>query len=153
MKVLNICLLLIISLSISCGRKEQKEIESDYLTSFLETIPIKDNTKWVIVLPGLGCHGCIQEAEIFMKDNVENKNILFVLTSIESLKILEGKIGIKVRDYKNVYIDKENKFNIGTDNAIYPCIVQLENSLIKEHQFQSPKNGQAFATLQSRITN
>jgi hypothetical protein len=88
-----------------------------------------------------------------MKENVQNDKIFFVLTSVESLKILQEKIGIRVSDHKNVYIDANNSFNIGTNNAIYPCIVHLENGTIKEHEFQSPNNGQAFASLQSRINN
>jgi hypothetical protein len=97
----------------------------------------------------LGCHGCIQEAEVFMKDNVEKPDILFVLTNISSLKILQQKIGVQIKDYPNVYVDWENAFSIPTDNSIYPCIIRIENRKITAHEFQCPKNGQAFRKLES----
>jgi hypothetical protein len=151
MKFLSIILIGVALISYSCNKKVEKDLESDYLTSFLKDTPLRENTEWVVILPGLGCHGCIQEAELFMKNNIGNKNILFILTSVESLKILETKTGVKIKDQTNVYLDKDNSFNIGTSNAIYPCIVQLDNGNIRAYEFQSPSNGQAFATLQSRI--
>ncbi len=135
----------------SC-KKSQKEIETDYLSTAIEKLNVSGQVKWVVVLPGLGCHGCIQEAEVFMKDNIEKNDILFVLTNISSLKILQQKIGVRIKDYPNVYVDRENEFNLHTDNSIYPCIIKVENSKIIAHEFQSPQNGQAFRKLDSLIS-
>lgn len=98
------------------------------------------------------CHGCIQEAEAFMKDNIENNDILFILTKISSIKILQQKIGIKVSEQPNVYIDKTDDFSIPTDNSIYPCIIKMEKGQMLDHEFQSPKNGGAFAKLNSLVS-
>jgi len=78
-------------------------------------------------------------------------NILFVLTNISSLKILQQKIGIQIKNCPNVYIDRENIFDVHTDNSFYPCIARIENGKIVEHEFQSPKNGAAFYNLRSLL--
>jgi len=135
----------------SCYQKNEQEAEKDYITDLLKHIHLADNVHWVVLLPGLGCHGCIQEGEQFMKDNVNNRDIYFVLTRIESLKILQNKIGIELKNQPNIYADKDNRINIPGDHNIYPCIVQLNKGDIKTYEFQSPENGQAFANLQARL--
>lgn len=145
--MLTIIILFIIS---SC-KKSTKEIETACLRTAIEKLKVDDHTKWIVVLPGLGCQGCIQEAEVFMRDYVINSDILFVLTNISSLKILQQKIGVQIRDYPNVYIDRNNLFSIPTDNSIYPCIIKVENSKITTHEFQSPQNSAAFMKLKKLI--
>lgn len=149
----NIALTITFSLFIalfSC-KKEEKEIEHDYLETTIKKFNVKNNIKWVIVLPGLGCQGCIQEGEAFMKENISNKDALFILTKIESFKILQNKLDIKLNDHPNVIIDKKNDFQFPTDNGVYPCIIMLNNGEIKGHTFQSPKNGTAFENLKKQI--
>jgi hypothetical protein len=103
------------------------------------------------VLPGLGCKGCIQEAEEFMRNNVSAKQVLFVLTKVESLKLLQHKIGINIKEHNNIYIDKSDYFDLPTDNTIYPLIIELENNKMINYEFQSPKNGMAFAKFSERL--
>lgn len=141
---------LILSLTGSCGRSTS-ETERDYLTSAIDELGIPAYTRWIVIMPGLGCHGCIQEAEAFMKENVERQDILFVLTSISSLKILQQKIGVQVKDLPNVYIDREEAFMLPTANNIYPCIVRIESGKIVAHEFQSPSNRGAFMKLQDTL--
>ncbi|MBC9798553.1 hypothetical protein [Sinomicrobium weinanense] len=149
MRTINLILtFVIIALSTSC-KKGEKEIERDHIVKFLDTFSVNDSTKWVVILPGLGCHGCIQEGEVFMMDNIDNKDIFFALTKIESLKILQQKIGIKLRGRSNVYIDPKESFKIPT-NSIYPCVVYLDGGNVKYHEFQSPGNN-AFEKLRTEI--
>lgn len=149
MKTFTIALITL--LLFSCGKKTDKEIESGYINAFLKHVNISKETNWVVILPGLGCHGCIQEGEQFMKDNVKKKGVYFILTKIESLKILQNKIGVDLKTQSNVYADKENALNIPTNNNIYPCIVRLENGKIIDHEFQCPQNSEAFNNLKERI--
>ena len=141
----RILITIVIVVSFVCCKKSEKELEKESLEIIIETVPVNDFTKWIIILPGMGCHGCIQEGEAFMKDNVNNKDILFVLTKTESLKILQNKLEIKLKEHTNIYIDSKESFNF-----IYPCIVHLENGKIKSHEFQSPGNN-AFEKLKNRL--
>jgi len=144
-----LAIILIFILSVSC-KKGEKELERDYIDIIIKKVNISNSTKWMVILPGLGCHGCIQEGEVFMRDNINNTDILFVLTKIESLKILQKKIEVNIKNHSNIYIDNKEGFNIPTKNSVYPCIVYIENGELKLHKFQSPGNN-AFDTLRKRL--
>lgn len=120
-----------------------------FLSNSIEQISVSKDFEWLVILPGTGCHGCIQEGEYFMKQNIDDKKILFVLTKTSSLKILQQKIEVKLSEHSNVYIDRENIFDIPTKNAIYPCLVKLENGRIAKIEFQSPDNA-AFHNMKKK---
>ncbi|MCB0451185.1 MAG: hypothetical protein KDC97_13805 [Confluentibacter sp.] len=146
-KIILTILLLII---VGC-KPSESEIEMNHISNVIEKIEVDPSYKWMVVLPGLGCRGCIQEAEAFMKEHIENKDILFVLTKIESLKILQKKINVNVKEHDNIYIDGDLLFDMPTDNAIYPCIIKLNKGECASYWFQSPKNGDAFGKLKTYI--
>lgn len=79
------------------------------------------------------------EAEFFMKKHISNEKILFVLTNIESLKILQQKTGVEIKSHPNVYIDWNNQFKLPTDHSIYPCVIQVNKGKLQQYAFQSPK--------------
>ncbi len=130
---------------VSCKQKIE-EVEEKFLASVIDEFRIDEKYEWVVILPGLGCHGCIQEGEFFMKKNISNNKILFVLTDITSLKIFQQKTGIRISNSPNVFVDKNNRFKLTTKNAIYPCIIQLEHGKILHYSFQSPQNA-AFSKI------
>ncbi|WP_028298152.1 hypothetical protein [Olivibacter sitiensis] len=146
-KYLFLYSLVLFAVVISCRQKTENDVEKDYLISLVEKFPPPAGTEWFILLPGMGCHGCIQEAEAFMKDFVDKKNMYFVLTRVESLKILEHKIGAKVSGQSNVRADIENEIKIPTPNIVYPCIVKIKDGRYQEHAFQSPNSPSAFNNL------
>lgn len=138
-------------LSFSCNKSIQEK-EKDQLMDAVDNIAINKNTDWIVVLPGLGCSGCIQEAEDFLKKNSNNKKIFFVLTKIESLKILQQKTGVKIAEHSNVLIDRADQFIVPTDNSIYPCIIKFTDGKFVSHEFQSPDNSNAFEKLKARVS-
>lgn len=143
--ILYICAIVALSFLVACNTSKKNE-ERDFLNNCIEQLNISDNYQWVVVLPGAGCHGCIQDGEYFMKRNVENDKILFVLTKISSLKILQQKLGFRINKYSNIYVDKENLFDIPSKNSIYPCVIKLEKGNILTYAFQSPESN-AFQLL------
>jgi hypothetical protein len=142
-------LLAIITL-FSCN-KSPKEIEADYVNSEIVNLKPGPEKKWVVVLPGLGCKGCIQEGEFFMQQHISNNKILFLLTKVESVKLLEQKTGIKIKNHQNVLIDRNNSFDLPSDNSIYPLIVEVSGKKVLKYQFQSPQNANAFAMLNDQL--
>lgn len=133
----------------SCNVQKNKEV--NYLDEWVDELDMGSNIEWIVVLPGLGCHGCIIEGEAFMKEYVENEEILFVLTKAESIKLLQNKLDLKLGDYNNIMIDRDNKFSIPSDNIIYPCIIKVKEGAMEEYQFQSPSNSMAFEKLKAQI--
>jgi len=128
---------LFLSFSMFSCLNRTKELEKESLTNAIKNYYVKSQYKWIVILPGVGCHGCIQEGEFFMKKHISNTKILFVLTNITSLKIFQQKTGLVIRKHSNVYIDKDNSFKVITENAVYPCVVYIKNGIIQKYNFQS----------------
>lgn len=143
---------LIACLFLQSCTKTDAEIEKEEIQLFVNNNSDKiKGYDYVVVLPGLGCHGCIQEAEVFMQNHINNEHILFVLTKIESLKILQQKIGVKLSEHKNILLDQNQNFNISTSNTIYPCIARVHNEVVESYGFQSPANSEAFSNLKNEL--
>lgn len=147
MKRLFFCIttFVILSCLIACNKKA-KEKEKVFLSNCIERLDVADRYQWIVILPGTGCHGCIQDGEFFMKKNIKNDKVLFILTKVSSLKILQQKLGFQIKEYSNIYIDKENMFDIPSNNSIYPCVIKLEKGKISTYAFQSPQSN-AFHLL------
>lgn len=143
--------MLIVLLSLFSCQKSSKQIEQEYISQKINSLEIGSNKKWVVILPGLGCTGCIQEGESFLKQHSKNKNITFLLTNIGSLKLLKQKIGLDVTRSPNIIIDKLNDFNLPSNNSIYPIIVELADTKVVKYEYQSPQNSLAFANLAEKL--
>jgi len=132
-----ICVILVII--IGCQQNQGKREIAAY-NEAIEQIKVDSRYQWIVVLPGLGCNGCIQEAEVFMKNHIDDERILYVLTKISSLKILQQKTGIRIEEHTNIFVDRGNLFDIPTNNAIYPCVIQIRNGIIFMYAHQKPSN-------------
>lgn len=124
---------------VSCKDKSE-EVERTFLNKAIEQIDIPMNYQWIVIIPGAGCYGCIQEGELFMKRNIEKQNILYILTKTSSVKILQQKTGVRLNEHPNIYLDTHKLFDIPTNNTIYPCIIEMRDGKIVSHSFQSPGN-------------
>jgi len=149
----NIIKFVSILLILNSGCKQsQGKIETEIYNNAIEQIKADSKYRWIVVLPGLGCHGCIQEAEVFMKNNINDERILFVLTKISSLKILQQKTGVRIDEHSNIFVDRQNLFNIPTNNSIYPCVIHLNNGRVFFYSHQRPSNP-AFRQLEEKLKN
>lgn len=138
--------IIVVLLAMSCKSNPDSN-EEKFLNESIENLGVLSNDyKWIVILPGVGCHGCIQDGEFFMKNNINRKDILFVLTKISSFKILQQKIGVKLKEYQNVYVDREKVFDIPSENSIYPCVVKMEKGKMIDYAFQKPQSN-AFRLL------
>jgi hypothetical protein len=138
-----------IAVVFSCHKSPEK-VERDFLNKVIERIDAGHEYQWIVILPGLGCHGYIQKAEVFMQRYIEDRRILFVLTKISSLKILQQKTDVRIDEYPNICVDREKQFEIPTDNRIYPCVVYMKNGKVDNHSFQCPGND-TFRVLENVV--
>ncbi len=114
----------------NCTKNYENEINlSEVNLIFQESIKLLDNyydekkPKAYIVIPNVGCNGCISQAEQLLKDEVDNPhNIKFILTNIESLKSIKIKLGLDVNNYQNIIVDKNNLFSKDGLRSIYPRV-------------------------------
>lgn len=85
--------------------------------------------KAYLVIPHTGCSGCINEAEkIFVSTIGISKHVGFVLTRIESVKILKSKFGIADFHVAGILLDKQNLFENPHLRSIYPRVYIIENN-------------------------
>lgn len=134
-----------------CACSSKFSEEETFLANKVATLDL-EGYNYVLIIPGAGCNGCIQESEFFLKQNVDNEDLLFILTEPSSLKILRHKTGIKISDKKNIIVDKEGKFKVPTKNAIYPCVIYIDNNEINDIDFQTPQTS-ALHSLYDKINN
>jgi len=108
--------LVILLFSLTACQQDKEKKERDFFDNAIIEANIETNYQWIVVLSGLGCQGCIQEAEAFMREYVTNERILFVLTELSSLKIFQQKIGTLSFGFKS----QEQRGNARTaDNCKY----------------------------------
>ena len=123
-KTFIIYLLCIMYMCSSCINEEYQERE--YLNDVLAEYPQLTKYSWLIIIPGAGCNGCIQESEYFLK-------------KYSSIKILQQKTSVKIKEHPNIYVDRDNVFLLPTNNSIYPCIAEVRNGIVVSVEFQSPQ--------------
>lgn len=83
--------------------------------------------RYVVLIPGAGCNGCITEAENFFVTHACDSSTLFIFTRVSSVKNLWIKMGREKFSLPNVYIDKNSKFYFPEyDKCIYPCLIYLK---------------------------
>lgn len=152
MKLSIISILFAIIFLGSCSNSYNAEYS--FLNSAINTIGESvTDYNYIVIIPGAGCHGCIQESEYFLKQNLNNKNILFVLSNPASLKILQNKIGVKLRDYSNILINRNSDFKVPTQNAVYPCVIYLDDDAqIDRIDFQTPQTS-ALHDLSTKLND
>lgn len=127
-------LITFLALLLGCAPEKPAENQPSSLTVEFRAALCNIGAKWddsdvvaYVIIPNTGCSGCITSAETFLKNTVSKSDKLrFILTNIASVKMLKLKIGNKIVDHPNVYIDKENMFYKGSFNSIYPTILFID---------------------------
>lgn len=131
-------------LMLSCESKDQSKVFYEQKLNQIENL---SSFQYVIILPSLGCQGCISGVEEYLKNNIERTNVLFILTSLESLKLLQNKIGFDLKNRVNVLIDLDNDFLLTSDSSIYPIVLSMQNSKIETLHYISPETGKSIVDI------
>lgn len=136
MKYVSVLLLLFFSLS-GCIDKEKKYIND--MMEILSNIPSFSisNYNYIVVIPGVGCSGCISEAESFFLEN-KNDSVFFIFTKINSLKHLRLRVGDSINN-KNVYIDKDDVvLHYDVNKSLYPLVFDIKKKDDIKYDYLSP---------------
>ena len=117
---------MIVLLLISCQKKDNL----DCLQSFDQLKSLK-NYDSIYVIPGSGCTGCISEIESLAMKSVDNKNVYFLFTKINSVKLFKNRFGIEFMKKQNVILDTSNLFTFPSSyKEIYPILLSNHKSQI-----------------------
>lgn len=121
-----------------CSCSSKKKDYADMVVEKLEKKNI-DLTHYshIVVIPELGCGGCISEAENFFRENV-GQNIFFIFTKISSMKEIRLRLGEMINQ-KNVLIDKKRLYMAEKEEMnVYPIIIDIRCASQKTWCFLEP---------------
>ncbi|GAB5526177.1 MAG: hypothetical protein Roseis2KO_40490 [Roseivirga sp.] len=112
------------------------------------------NKRVVMLLPKVGCTGCISSAETFMKDHaaVYPEDFGVILTDVVSLKTLRIKLGGELIDLDNVALDTGNYFTSKQLKSLYPTLIYQRSGEITSIEYVSPEMPFALDSLILRLT-
>lgn len=133
---------LISSLLLSCSDNDTTDIIKLYRE---RGISFDTNIENCIILPEVGCSGCIAGGVFFIlehKDsfNPNQKKNLVIFTAINSKKVLFRDLEIKSTNDLNCIIDTLNDYLPIGDKKIYPLILKINQGEIIQAKYQSPES-------------
>ncbi len=140
---ISVIAIIISVLLISCEKKDG-QLEQVKRLYAERGIVFDKEIETCLVLPEVGCGGCIAGGVNFLLDNKEKfsskqkKNIV-MLTAIHSKKLLYRNLEINSPDELNCIIDSGNKYLVKGHNKLYPMVLKLDNGNIESVEFQSPE--------------
>lgn len=142
-----IYIVLVVSLLACSGTVPQHELLVE-----LNELDVFDKYKHtaVLVLPSVGCSGCISSTESFVKEN-KFPGLLLILTNVMSRKDAEFRLDLvdPVCDY---YYDAARTFFLTNDpKSIYPIIFYVNKEDVSDSKFEfiEPENPDALLNLES----
>lgn len=116
---------------VSCGNPEDNAVpfNQEHFEQIISNY--NNNYSKFLIIPGSGCPGCISNAEqLVINHNKENrKEVFFIFTNIESVKLLKLNLGKDVTARPNVFLDISDTLHF---RSIYPTLVsRKQNSSIE----------------------
>lgn len=119
-------------------------------------IVFDENLETCLVLPEVGCGGCIDGAVYFLNENKRHYKInqsrnMFVLTAVTSPKMALRTLNETSLDQYYCVLDSTNRYLIKGDNSIYPLVLYLNKGRIVKARYQSPFTEDVFGTLEKYI--
>ena len=130
----------------ACTQSDTSDIRKLYKARDIYFDPDVENC---IVLPEVGCSGCIAGGVYFILQHKDSfsptqKKNLVIFTAINSRKVLFRDMEIKSENEMNCILDTLNQYLTDGDNKIYPLILKLDNGKIVQAHYQSPEATEDF---------
>lgn len=92
---------------------------------------IEDSLDKIIVIPGEGCGGCINNATYYVINNYDRLgSALIIFTGVEDQKLLRNQLGADFLNHPNVLLDSDNHFMDKEVISSYPYILSIRNGSI-----------------------
>lgn len=121
-----------LSLCISCKQHKNYDgkLKSNEFISFLsdKNYNYQKFTK-IIVIPGVGCGGCISDAQAEFNKNYKDAKTLYIFTAIADLKIFKNSLAVDALTYKNVILDVDDALPTMGFKSIYPSTIKIKQDV------------------------
>lgn len=103
----------------------------------------RTDTTIYVVIPNQGCEGCISEVESYVQTHapLNTRNVVYIFTRIQSLKVLRFKLGYETLKLPNIKLDTANRIPFpDPEKLIYPMFVYTKNNKDFKIDYQSPQS-------------
>lgn len=121
--ILYLSILCFISaLCINCSRQDTylqyiQRVCKDHVPNF------ENDYDSIFILPRIGCQSCKVQSDLIIKQRLDNTRNLYILTNLESKKLLKIEYGTNLQR-ENIIIDNENNFyNPHYEESAYPVLL------------------------------
>lgn len=135
MKISWTLIVIILALNSNCT-KSVREDKIEYFDSNVKRLIGDNNLKLsqgVVVIPNAGCTGCIDQAILFVKDNIDSlKGFPIVFTSVRDRKLLKLTLG-PVQNHRNIFFDNDNLLGNGLVTSNYPQFLVLDEGQVVDY--------------------
>lgn len=140
--------LVFVSLLVSCigNQSHEKSQIINVVQKHLKdnSISFDQNIRNCVIIPVGGCSGCIASGISFVRSHKDDfsdkqKENMLVFTNIFSKKKLKKQLGDISFNELNCIVDTSNTYLMHCNENIYPIILMLDNSELKDVKVQSPK--------------
>lgn len=145
-QTLKVLFLIIISFILVLNGCSSDQNSADSIASLYSNrgINFDKEIEYCIVLPEVGCSGCIAGGVKFIKNNREKfsksqKRYLIVFTAINSKKLLHRTMGFDLENELNCIVDSLDYYKLKSNMKFYPMLIKLNNGQISNVAFQHPK--------------
>ena len=91
----------------------------------------------LLVIPGVGCTGCITNAQSFYYDHKESPKILFIFTDIQDPKIFRQEVPDSLWQRPNIIVDLDDRWPEVDFQSIYPGLFRIYNKKLFYKIFES----------------
>ena len=98
------------------------------------------NDQTFLIIPDIGCSGCIYKAMNFLEMNLETPNVYFIFTSITSKKDIDYKLASISKQTDKVFFDYKNLFMEDGLIRLYPKIYHFSNGVKEFEEEVNPEN-------------
>lgn len=142
MKTKTSLLLLLIFLSCDDSKKET-------VKAIKELVPEVhfEGRNYFVIIPDIGCSGCILEATSFLMENIDQEGLYFIWTKVGSKKELKFRLGEYYERSDKVILDFENTFLKTEFDDNYPLILYFDDEKLVEKSNVKPGDLSAFRRL------
>jgi hypothetical protein len=110
-----------------------------------------EQAKKIFLIPKVGCGGCIDNAVLFVKENIKVLgDVHIIFTGIEDLKLLKLSLGSEIYTLNNIYIDKNRAFENFKEVSIYPKIIIMDEGRIKDIKTFDINNSEIVESIMTK---
>lgn len=114
----------------SCSKNNDYSTELNYILS--ECMNCPSDYKYIMLIPSLGCVGCISDAETFLQENVNNSDYIFILEKVQSKKALRIRLGFDFqKESRIIYLEDKIKF---IENFTFPMIFDTKSGNLTQFE-------------------